>query len=365
MLMSLVSAAKRLTTAGAVLATAAVASATADVRLQGAGATFPNPLYQKWVSEYQKAHPDTKIDYQSIGSGGGIKAITEKTVQFAGSDAPMSKKEFEAVGGPDGMIEIPTVAGAVVPAYNVPGINQPLNFEGALLADIFMGKVTSWNDARIAAANPGVKLPNLAITPAWRTDGSGTTFVFTNYLATQSEEYKQGVGTGKQVKWPAGQGGKGNEGVAAVVQQTPGAIGYIEVNYANQNKIAYGAVKNKNGKFVKATAETVSAAGQGAAGGLKGGILAADIWNQPGDNAYPIAAFTYIITYKDLGTIPNMTEPQARALADFLWWATHEGQKFAGEMDYAPLAQPVQQKVETALKSLTFKGNPILQSSGR
>ncbi len=361
MLKSLASAARRITIAGAVLA---ASLAHADVRLQGAGATFPNPLYQKWVAEYQKAHPGVRVDYQSIGSGGGIKGITEKTVQFAGSDAPMSKKELAAAGGAEVLIEIPSVAGAVVPAYHVPGIAKPLNFDGELIADMFLGKVSNWNDPRIAAANPGLTLPNLPITPAWRTDGSGTTFVFTNYLATQSGEFKQGVGMGKQVRWPLGQGGKGNEGVAAVVQQTPGAIGYIEANYANQNRIAYGAVKNRARNYVKATAESVSAAGEGVAETLSGTILAANLWNQPGDQAYPIAAFTYLITYKDLGAIPNMSEEQAKALADFLWWATHEGQAFAAEMDYAPLAKGVRAKVEEALRSMTFRGNPVLQSAG-
>jgi phosphate transport system substrate-binding protein len=327
-----------------------------EVRLQGAGATFPNPLYQRWVSEYQKSHPDVKIDYQSIGSGGGIKGITEKTVDFAGSDAPMNKKELEAAGGEANIVEVPSCAGAVVPAYNVPGVSE-LKFTGEALAGIFMGTISKWNDAQIAASNPGVKLPGLAIMPAWRTDGSGTTYVFTNYLTTQSEPFKTTVGAGKQVKWPAGQGGKGNEGVSAAVQQTAGAIGYIEQNYADANHIAYGSVKNKAGKFVKASADTVSAAGQGAAGDLKGTILAANIWNQPGDNAYPIASFTYLIVYKDLNNLKS--KAQAEALGDFLWWAAHDGQKLATELDYAPLAQGVQQKVEEALRTLTFSGKTL------
>src|SRR5436190_7134906 len=308
---------------GAVLAASAAMAGAADIRLQGAGATFPNPLYQRWVSEYQKSHPTVKIDYQSIGSGGGIKAITEKTVHFAGSDAPMSKKELEAAGGAEGIVEVPSVAGAVVPAFNLPGVKE-LNFSGEVLAEIFMGKIAAWNDPKIAALNPGATLPATAITPAWRTDGSGTTFVFTNYLATQSEEFKGSVGTGKQVKWPAGQGGKGNEGVAAVVQQTAGAIGYIELNYATANKIPFGAVKNKDGKFVRASAETVSAAGEGAAARLSGTVLAADIWNQPGAKAYPISAFTYLVVYKDLSKVNIQSPQEARALADFLWWATHD-----------------------------------------
>jgi phosphate transport system substrate-binding protein len=346
-----------------VLAGASVATA-ADVRLQGGGATFPAPLYLRWVTEYQKAHPDVKIDYQSIGSGGGIKGITDKTFNFAGSDAPMNKKELEAAGGAENLIEVPSVAGAVVPAYNLPGLSKDLNFTGDVIAQIYMGKINKWNDPKIAALNPGVTLPDKAITPAWRTDGSGTTFVFTNYLVTQSNDFKGTVGPGKQVKWPIGQGGKGNEGVAAIVQQTPGAIGYIELNYAAANKIAFGAIKNTAGEFVKASGETVAAAGAGAASKLSGNQLAADIWNQPGANAYPISAFTYLIVHKDLSAGKAVTPEEAKALTEFLWWATHDGQKFASEMGYAPLAEPVRQKVETALKSITSKGAPML-SEGR
>jgi len=334
--------------------------AMADVRLQGAGATFPNPLYQRWVNEYQKINPTVRIDYQSIGSGGGIKGITERTVHFAGSDAPMSKKELEAAGGPANIVEIPTVAGAVVPAYNLPGVQGTINFSGELLTEIYIGTVSKWNDPKLAKLNPGVTLPNLAITPAWRTDGSGTTYVFTNYLCTQSDDFRSTIGAGKQVKWPVGQGGKGNEGVAAAVQQTPGALGYIEVNYANANHIAYGAVKNRSGKFVKANPDSVSAAGEGVVAGLKGNILAADLWNQPGDTAYPIAAFTYIIVYKDTNNLSSAED--AKALADFLWWATHQGQTLASELDYAPLSPGVQSKVAEALKSLTHDGKPVMTS---
>jgi phosphate transport system substrate-binding protein len=360
MLTSLVGFSRRAAAVAAVLGTGVAMAA--DVRLQGAGATFPNPIYQRWVGEYQRSHPDVKIDYQSIGSGGGIKAITEKTVHFAGSDAPMSKKELEAAGGESNIVEIPTVAGAVVPAYNLPGVSGEVKFSGPILAEIFMGTVSKWSDPKLAALNPGVKLPDMPITPAWRTDGSGTTFVWTSYLATQSEEYKGSIGAGKQVKWPVGQGGKGNEGVAAVVQQTPGALGYIEVNYATANSIAFGTVKNPAGKFVKASPKTISAAGEGAASRLKGTILAADIWNLPGDEAYPISAFTYFIVYKDLSNLPDAGS--AKALSEFLWWATHEGQKLAAEMDYAPLSPGVQKKVEEALRSLTFKGSPV-GSEGR
>ena len=329
--------------------------AAAAVRLQGAGATFPNPIYQKWVSEYQKRNANVQIDYQSIGSGGGIKGITQKTVDFAGSDAPLSKKEAGAINAP--MVHIPTVAGSVVPAYNLPGFNGELKLSGPVLAEIFMGKISSWSDPKIAALNQGAQLPDTPITPAWRTDGSGTTFVFTSYLSTQSPEYKESVGAGKSVDWPAGQGGKGNEGVAAIVSSTPGALGYIEVNYATQNNITFASMQNAAGKFIKASPETVAAAGEGALKQMKPGALAVDIWNQKGENAYPIAAFTYIIVYKDLNNLGNMQE--AQALVDFLAWATTGGQEIASQMDYAPLAPGVQKLVAEELAGLTYKGQPI------
>ncbi len=324
-----------------------------EVRLQGAGATFPNPIYQRWVTEYQNLHPDVKIDYQSIGSGGGIKGITEKTIDFAGSDAPMNKKEQETAKS--AIVHIPTVAGAVVPAYNLPGV-QSLNLDGATLADIYLGKISKWNDPKIAALNEGARLSDTDITPVYRTDGSGTSFVFTNYLARQSEDFRNTVGMGKQVKWPKGQGGKGNEGVAAAVQQTPGAIGYIEVNYALANKISFAAMKNKSGRFVKASAESVSAAGEGAVEKM-GQTLAVNIWDQPGENAYPISAFTYIIVYKDLNYLKHQNK--AKALVEFLKWTAHDGQTYAREMDYAPLSEGVQKKVDSAIESLTWEGQTV------
>lgn len=333
--------------------------AMAEVRLQGAGATFPNPIYQRWVTEYQKVNPDVKIDYQSIGSGGGIKGITEKTIDFAGSDAPMSKKEREVAGAE--VVHIPTVAGAVVMAYNLPTVKGDVKLTGAIVADIYMGRISKWNDPKIVALNPEAGLPNLAITPAWRTDGSGTTFVFTNYIVTQSETFKESVGAGKQVKWPVGQGGKGNEGVTAVVQGTPGALGYIELNYATANKIPFALMQNRDGQFVKASPTTVAAAGEGAVEQMKGN-LAVDIWNQPGANAYPIAAFTYIIVYKDLNYLKD--QAKAKALVEFLTWATTgAGQRMAEEMDYAPLAGGVQKKVTEAVGGLTWGGKAV--ASGR
>lgn len=327
-----------------------------EVRLQGAGATFPNPLYQLWVSEFQKLHPNVKIDYQSIGSGGGIKAITEKTVHFAGSDAPLNKKELEALGA-DNIVQVPTCAGAVVPAYNVPGVTKTIQFTGEVLAEIYMGRISKWNDAKLVALNEGTKLPDLAISPAWRSDGSGTTFVFSSFLATQSDSFKESVGAGKQVQWPLGQGGKGNEGVAAAVQSTSGSLGYIEMNYAEANKIAYGAVKNQHGAFVKASTQSVAVAGEGVGATMKGTVLAANIWNQPGEDAYPISGFTYIIFYKDLST--SKTAQEAKAFKDFVLWALGDGQRLAGTMTYAPLAEGVRAKALQAVEQVVFKGAPV------
>jgi phosphate transport system substrate-binding protein len=345
---------------GLVVAVGVAGTALAsEIRLTGAGATFPAPLYKKWVVDFEKAPggTDVKIDYNSIGSGGGIKNITDKTVAFGASDAPLNAKELTDLGGPEKVVQVPSCAGGVVPAYNLPGVTGEVKFNGEVLAKIFMGKIAKWNDPAIAALNKDVKLPDLGITPAWRSDGSGTTYVFTSYLATQSPDFKTSIGKGKQVQWPTGQGGKGNEGVAAVVQQTPGSIGYIEVNYANANKIAYGSVLNSAGKYVKATTETISSAGGSAASSFKGTVLAADIWNQPGDNAYPIAAFTYLIVYKDLNNLK--TPEEAKALTSFLHWAVTSGQSTAREMDYAPLAPDVQKKVIEALDTITFQGKPV------
>ncbi len=335
----------------------AATPSAANVRLQAAGATFPQPLYDRLVVEYERKNPGVQISYQGVGSGAGIRNITDKIVAFAASDAPLSKKELAALGGPDAVIEFPTCAGGVVPAYQVPGLSKPLNFTGELIADMYMGKVAKWNDARLAAINPGVTLPDLAITPVYRSDGSGTTFVFTNYLCTQSNDFKGSVGMGKQVTWPVGIGGKGNPGVAAAVQSTPGALGYVEMNFAQSNSIAFGAVQNKDGEFVLASAESISAAGDAAAGSLKGNRLVADLWNQPGKGVYPISAFTYIIYFKDLNNIKS--EAEAKAMLGFLWWATHDAQGIAKEMLYAPLSETVREKVGMALNQTTFLGSPV------
>ncbi len=343
--------------AAIVVVTTGASALAGEVRLSGAGATFPAPLYTRWVSEYEKAHPDVKIDYRSIGSGGGVKSLSDKTVAFGASDAPLNEKEIAAMGGTDSVVQFPAALGAVVIAYNLPQVKGTLNFTGPVVADIYLGKINSWDDPKLKELNPGVNLPKLPITPVFRTDGSGTTFVFSGYLAGQSEEFKGEVGSGKQVKWPLGQGGKGNEGVAAAIQQTAGAVGYIEHNYASANKIPCGAVKNAAGKFVAATPETVSAAGEQAAPNLKGTILRADAWNQPGEASYPISAFTYIILYKSLDNVKTASE--AEALIGYLRWSLGAGQKYSAEMQYAPLGENVSKAGLSALDQVTHQGKPV------
>ncbi len=337
-----------------------VSAAQAETKLQGGGASFPAPIYQRWVTEYQKQHPDVKIDYQAIGSGGGIKNITEKTFDFAGSDAPLNKKQIEALGGADKIIEIPSVAGAVVLAFNIADFSGDLKLDGPTLALIFQGKISNWNDPKIKALNPDAKLPDLAITPAHRSDGSGTTFVFTSYLGTQSEDFKNTIGAAAQVEWPKGQlGGQQNPGVTQIVKSTNGGIGYVELAYAIQNHLPMALLKNKDGNFIKASPESVTLAGEAAAKDIKGNILAVELWNQPGEKVYPISAFTYIIAYKDLNNFKG--KDQAAAFVEFLKWAVTDGQKLAPQLDYAGLEQSVQDKDLAAIKELTFKGEKLGQ----
>lgn len=333
--------------------------ARGQIRIQGGGATFPNPLYQRWVSEFQKLNPTVQIEYQAIGSGGGIRGITDKTFDFAGSDAPLTKKEIAALGGPEAVVQVPSTSGAVVLAVNLPDAKD-LKLSGQVVADIFLGKISKWNDAKIAELNSGMSLPDTAITPVYRTDGSGTNFVFTSYLATQSDEFRDSVGTGKQVKWPLGQGGKGSDGVTAVIKQTAGAIGYVEQAYADQNQLTAVALKNAAGQFVKASSQAVTAAGASGAEKMNGTVLAADIWNAAGNDAYPIASFTYLIVYKDLNNIQS--KEKADALDHFLNWALTDGQKFCGEMDYAPLPDAVAAKAKSAVKQISFKGEALTVS---
>jgi phosphate transport system substrate-binding protein len=304
-------------------------------KLTGAGATFPYPIYSKWFSEYSSAHPGVEINYQSIGSGGGITQVTKGLVDFGASDMPMTDAALEA--SPIKLIHIPTVLGAVVPIFNVPGVND-LKFSGEVLADIFLGKIQSWNDPKIAKDNPGVKLPDQKIIVVHRSEGSGTSFIWTDYLSKVSKEWADGPGKGSSLNWPVGVGGKGNEGVAGLIRQLPGAIGYVELIYALQNKINFGEVKNASGTFLKASIEGVTEA----AASVK--QMPADyrvsITNAPGANAYPISSFTYLL-------IPTSGSDatKRKVLKDMLSWMLKSGEGEASQLSYAPLPDALQQKV--------------------
>ena len=311
-------------------------------KLTAAGATFPYPIYSKWFNEYSAAHPGVEINYQSIGSGGGIQQVTKGTVDFGASDMPM--KDDQLAASPIKLIHIPTVLGADVPAFNVPGV-QDLKFSGDVLADIFLGKINNWNDARIAKDNPGVKLPDQKIIVVHRSEGSGTTFIWTDYLSKVSKEWNDGPGKGTALNWPTGVGGKGNEGVAGLIRQMPGALGYIELIYALQNHISFGAVKNLSGNYVKASIEGVTEA----AAGIK--QMPADyrisITNAAGANAYPISSFTYLL-------IPTSGGDAAKrkVLKDMLSWIIKSGEGEASQLSYAPLPEALQQKVLNTVYSL-------------
>jgi len=315
------------------------AASGGKTQLNGAGATFPNPIYSKWFSEYNKLHPDVEINYQSIGSGGGIRQLTAQTVFFGASDAPMTDEQLKQAPGK--ILHFPTVLGAVVPVYNLAGAPEGLKFTGPVLADIFLGKIKKWNDPAIAKANAGAKLPNSEITVVHRSDGSGTSFIFTDYLGKVSDEWKQKVGVNASVNWPIGVGGKGNEGVAGLVKQTPNSIGYVELVYALQNKIPYGAVQNSAGDFVTPSTDSVTAAAAGAAGNMPKDFRVS-ITNAPGQGAYPISSFTWILMYDE-----PKDKTLAKVMVDFMKWALNDGQKIAPEMGYATVpANVVQAELE-------------------
>jgi phosphate transport system substrate-binding protein len=327
---------KKITLAGltvlpALLAAAAMAAET----ITGAGATFPNPIYQQWFSEYKMAHSDVAINYQSLGSGAGIRQLIEGTVDFGASDMPMTDEQAKSLKVP--AFHFPTVLGAVILSYNVPGVTGELNLTGDVIAGIFLGTITKWNDPKIASANPGVKLPGNPIEVIHRSDGSGTSFVFTDYLSKVSPEWKMKVGANTSVSWPVGLGGKGNEGVSGLVKQTPNSIGYVELIYAVQQKMAYANVKNASGKFVKASFDSVTAA----AAGVKD--MPADfrvsITNAMGAGAYPISSFTWLL-------IPAQIKDPAKkkALTEFLSWMLTTGQKDCQALSYAPLPKAVVEK---------------------
>jgi phosphate transport system substrate-binding protein len=308
------------------------ASVTAADKLTGAGATFPYPLYAKWFDAYN-TQKQVQINYQSIGSGAGVKQLAAQTVDFGASDAPLNDEDMAKMPAP--VVHIPTVAGAVVIAYNLPEVKQKLKLDGAAIADIYLGKIKKWNDPAIAALNAGVKLPATSITVAHRSDGSGTSYIFTNYLKSSSAEWSEKVGAGKSVDWPVGIGGKGNDGVAGVVKQSPGGIGYVELAYARQNKLPFASVKNAAGKFVDASADSVTAAAKGAVPELQKDVRS-PIANSKDPAAYPIAGFTYILVYEK-----QKDAAKAAALKAFLTWAVKDGQAMAASLDYAPLPEEV------------------------
>jgi len=317
--------------------------AFAQSTLNGAGATFPYPIYSKWFSEYHKAHSDVQVNYQSIGSGGGIRQVLAGTVDFGASDGPMTDEQLGQAKVK--ILHVPTVLGAVVPAYNIPGVTGEVKFTPEALAGIFLGKITTWNDKALTAANPGVNFPNQAIVVIHRSDGSGTSYIFTDYLSKVSADWKNGPGKGTSVKWPVGLGGKGNEGVAGMIRQMEGSIGYVELIYALQNKITYGSMKNPAGEFVKASLESVTTA----AASVKS--MPADfrvsITNAPGKGAYPISSFTWLL-------IPTRSQDpnKGKILTDLLNWCETDGQKLAADLSYAPLPDTVVAKVKEAIKQV-------------
>jgi phosphate transport system substrate-binding protein len=332
---------------GAALLLGTAASAQ-GLLINGAGATFPAPLYQKWFSEYNKLNPNIKFNYQPIGSGGGIQQFTAGTVDFGASDAPM--KDEQIAKAPD-VVHIPTVLGAVVVVYNVPGVKN-LRLSGETLANVFLGKITKWSDPAIAADNPGVKMPDQAIVVARRSDGSGTNAIFTDYLSKLSPEFKTKVGTGTSVSWPAGTlGGKGNDGVTGLVKSTPGAIGYVELAYAIQQKLAVAELKNKDGNWVKPSIESTTAA---AAGVEIPADYRVSITNASGKDSYPIAGFTWLLVHRD-----SKDAAKGTATVNFLRWALTEGEKLATPLDYAPLPKAVQDKVLKTIDTLTVNGAKI------
>jgi len=324
----------------------------AEAELIGAGATFPYPLYSKMFDVYHKEH-GAKFNYQAIGSGGGIRQLINKTVDFGGSNAIMSDRDLQEAGAP--VLHIPTCAGAVVVTYKLAG-DPELKFTPDVIADTFLGKITKWRDAWITAMNPGVKLPNTDIIVVHRSDGSGTTSIFSSYLSKVSPEWKEKVGAGPSINWPAGLGGKGNPGVAGLVQQTPGSFGYVELIYALQNKMPYGMIKNKKGNFVKPTVASTSLAANTALPD----DMKVDLIDTDAAEGYPISGFSWILVYKEQN-YANKTEEKAKALVNLLWWMTHEGQKYAEPLHYAPLSKAAVEKAEKLIKLITYKDMPLLK----
>jgi len=324
-------------------------SARGQLLINGAGATFPYPIYSQWFDVYAKDNPNVHFNYQSIGSGGGIKQLLNKTVDFGASDAPMNDQQLSQA--PIKVLHFPTVMGAVVVTYNVPGLSDSLRLSGPVIADIFLGKIAKWNDPAIAKLNPSAKLPDTNIVVCHRSDGSGTTYVFTDYLSKVSPEWIKEVGKGTAVKWPAGLGGKGNEGVTALVEQSPGGVGYIELIYAVQNKLPYAELKSHAGEWVKPSVETVTAAAAGAGSNIPSDFRVS-ITDAPGAGAYPISSFTYLLVYQQ-----QTDAAKGKAIKDFIKWMLNDGQHYAPGLSYAPLPAPVVSAELAQLSKVVVSGD--------
>jgi phosphate transport system substrate-binding protein len=326
-----------------------------SIRLQGSGASFPKPIYEKWVNEFGKINKNVSIDYQATGSGAGQKALLAKTADFGASDDPMSDEDLKSAGGE--ILHIPTVLGAVVLTYNLEGVKEPLKLSGQTIADIYLGNIKKWNDDRLKKDNPGVLLPDDEILPVYRADSSGTSAVFTDFLSKTAPEWKEKVGMNKQPSWitGVGVGAKGNDGVMGQVKQTPNSIGYVELTFAKANNLPAAQIKNKAGDFVEASLEGVSAAAAGSVASMPAD-LRVQITDADGKGVYPIASYTYILVYKD-----QADALKGKAIADFLWWAIHDGEKFAKDLHYAPLPAEVVTKVESKINSMTAGGKPLRQ----
>ena len=326
-----------------------------SLQLQGSGASFPKPIYEKWVSEFGKANPNIRIDYQATGSGAGQKALLAKTADFGASDDPMSDEDLKSAGGE--VLHIPTVLGAVVITYNLESAKEPLKLTGQNIADIYLGNIKKWNDDRLKKDNPNVTLPDAEILPVYRADSSGTSAVFTDFLSKTSPDWKSKVGMNKQPSWitGVGVGAKGNDGVMGQVKQTPNAIGYVELTFAKANSLPTALVKNKTGEFVEASLDSVSAAAAGSVASMPED-LRTQITDADGATSYPIASYTYILVYKD-----QADAVKGKAIADFLWWATHDGEKFAKDLHYAPLPADVVKRVEVKINSMTAGGKALRQ----
>ena len=326
-----------------------------SMQLQGSGASFPKPIYEKWVSEFGKANPNIRIDYQATGSGAGQKALLAKTADFGASDDPMSDEDLKSAGAE--VLHIPTVLGAVVLTYNLEGVKEPLKLTGQTIADIYLGNIKKWNDERLKKDNPTAALPDADILPVYRADSSGTSAVFTDFLSKTSPEWKSKVGMNKQPSWitGVGVGAKGNDGVMGQVKQTPNSIGYVELTFAKANNLPAAHIKNKAGQFVDASLDSVSAAAAGSVASMPDD-LRTQITDADGPASYPIASYTYILVYKD-----QADAVKGKAIADFLWWAVHDGEKFAADLHYAPLPAEVVKKVEAKINSMTGGGKPLRQ----